>query len=144
MGDKSICRQYAQNCLAAQKNKEKLLNNKAKIQDVQFSIDNMFAQVKMSQAMGDVTGIIQKVNGIMNIAEIGKVAASLQTNLAKMGIVGEMVEDAMEDVGMEDDIDDPQVDGLLDEIEGKYDINKGTTKLKAQEEQQEQTDNFDD
>merc|ERR1711898_76576 len=108
------------------------------------SIDNMFAQVKMSQAMGDVTGIIQKVNGIMNIAEIGKVSASLQTNLAKMGIVGEMVEDAMDDVGDMDDIDDPQVDGLLDEIEGKYDVNKGTTKLQAQEQQEEQNDNFDD
>jgi len=109
--DKAICRQYAQNVMSSQKNKEKLLNNKAKIQDCQFSIDNMFAQVKMSQAMGDVTGIISKVNGIMNIAEIGKVSASLQTNLAKMGIVGEMVEDAMDDVG-ECDIDDPDVDGL--------------------------------
>merc|ERR1712170_64123 len=91
--NKNICRQYAQNVLAAQKNKEKLLNNKARIQDVQFSIDNMFAQAKMSQALGDVTGIMQKCNGIMNIQEISKVSASLQMNLEKMGIVTEMVDD---------------------------------------------------
>ena len=85
--DKSICRQYAQNLLMATKNKEKLLNNKAKIADVQFSIDDMFSQVKMGQAMGNVTGIIEKANKIMDPAQIGKVAASLQTNLAKVKLL---------------------------------------------------------
>ena len=62
-------------------------NNKAKIADVQFSIDDMFSQVKMGQAMGNVTGIIEKANKIMDPAQIGKVAASLQTNLAKVKLL---------------------------------------------------------
>merc|ERR1712050_206383 len=104
----------------------------------------MFAQVKMSGALGDVSGIMQKVNGLMNIAEIQKTAASLQTNMAKMGVVTEMVEDAMDDIGDAEEIEDEGVDALIDSIADKH-ANKqtGGTKLVAEEEAP-QKDNFDD
>ena len=41
----------------------------------------------MGQAMGSVTHIIEKANKIMDPAQIGKVAASLQTNLAKVKLL---------------------------------------------------------
>jgi len=92
--DKALLRTYANNVLSAQKNKEKILNNKAKVQDAQFGIDNMFANVKMAGALGDVNSVMTKVNGLMNIGEISKTAMNLQTNMAKMGITCELVEDA--------------------------------------------------
>ena len=76
----------------------------------------MFAQIKMSGALGDVSGIMSKVNGLMNIQEITQVVTNLQTNLAKMGVVSEMVEDAMGEVG---DIDDTYVDDLINGIADK-------------------------
>ena len=49
-----------------------------------------------------------KISSLTNIAEISSIANNLQTNLTKMGVVGEMVEDAM-DTMEEDTIGDDAV-----------------------------------
>lgn len=144
--DKALLRTYANNVLSAQKNKEKILNNKAKVQDAQFGIDNMFANVKMAGALGDVNSVMTKVNGLMNIGEISKTAMNLQTNMAKMGITCELVEDAQDDLDDQEDYgDNTNVDDLIDSIADKQNgnTNKQGTAL-VQEEEPQQKDNFDD
>jgi hypothetical protein len=84
---RALCKQYASNVLSAQNNRDRLLVNKTKIQDTQFTLDNMFAQVKMAGAMGDVSKIVGNVNKMMNISEITSTAASLQMNLAKVNFL---------------------------------------------------------
>ena len=123
--DKNIQRLYAKNVLMAQKQKDRFLINKTKIDDVKFSIDDMFAQVKMAKTLGDCSGIMKKVTGLTNIAEIGKIAGELNMNMAKMGVVTEMVGDAMDEVGDVDiDEDSPDVNALLDEVTDKVNPNK--------------------
>jgi hypothetical protein len=51
--------------------------------------------------MGDSSKIMGKISALTNIKEIAAITTNMQTNLAKLGIMGEMVEDAMGD--MDDD-----------------------------------------
>lgn len=60
--------------------------------------------------MGNCTAVIQKVSSLCNIQEIAAVSADLQKNLNKMGVVSELVEDAMESMDDQDgDMDDDVV-----------------------------------
>jgi len=143
--DKSLQQMYAKNVLAARKNKEKLMGQKIRIQDCQYGIDNMFANIKMGKTLGDTSAIMKKIGGMVNIQEISKTAAEMGMNLQKMGVLGEMVDDAMDDLGDADmDSDSPEVDGLLDDIQAKVDPNKYKTGEKLQAEEQENESNFDD
>ena len=142
--DKSLQQMYAKNVLAARKNKEKLLAQQTKIQDCQYGIDNMFTNIKMGKTLGDTSAIMKKIGGLVNIQEISKTAAEMGMNLQKMGVLGEMVDDAMDEQGDDDmDEDSPEVDGLLEEIQGKVDPNKYKTGQKLQAEEQNDA-NFDD
>jgi len=145
--DKSLQQMYAKNVLAARKNKEKLLQQKTRVQDCQYGIDNMFANIKMGKTLGDTSAIMKKIGGLVNIQEISKTATEMGMNLQKMGVLGEMVDDAMDDLGDADmDADSPEVDELLEGIQSKVDPNKYKTGQKLQGEQhEEQNDaNFDD
>lgn len=73
-----------------------------KLQDVQYSIDDIFSNIKLTKTMGNSSQVMSKIAGLTNITEINQIATNLQTNLTKMGVVGEMVEDAMDDLN--DDI----------------------------------------
>lgn len=65
----------------------------------------------MTKTMGDASKIMGKIASLTNVNEIAAIATNMQTNLTKMGVVGEMVEDAMEDLDT-DTVGDDQV-GLL-------------------------------
>lgn len=70
----------------------------------------MFAQIKMTKTMGNCSAVISKVNKMCNIQEIAHVGADLQKNLLKMGVVSELVEDAMEATDdMDGDLDEDEV-----------------------------------
>lgn len=48
--------------------------------------------------MGNASKIMGKVAGLTNINEIASIATNMQNNLTKLGVVAEMVDDAMEDM----------------------------------------------
>ena len=58
--------------------------------------------------MGNSSQVMAKISSLTNIAEISSIANNLQNNLTKMGVVGEMVEDAM-DVMDDDTVGDDAV-----------------------------------
>ena len=65
----------------------------------------------MTKTMGDASKIMGKISSLTNVNEIAAIATNMQNNLTKMGVVGEMVEDAMEDLD-NDTVGDDQVDRL--------------------------------
>ena len=110
---------------------------------MQYSIDDIFANIKLTKTMGDSSKIMAKVAGLTNIQEIASIANNLQTNLTKMGVVGEMVEDAMEDMNEDTVGDDAAVDRLLNEVQDKVDPEKIKAKGGVMQEEQKD-DNMDD
>ena len=91
-----------------------------------------------------------------NVQEIAQITAGLQVNLEKMGVVTELVDDAMDMMDdANDDLDEDvvlhlnpnyqEVNRILDEVEEKVkpNSNKGTA-LQNPAQQQQQQDGFDD
>lgn len=142
--DRSITRQYAKNLLMAQQIRDRIMVNKTRIEDVKFSIDEIFMNARMTSVMGDTSNLMKKVNGLCNVQEISQTMGELSTNLEKMGVITEMVGDAMDEVGDADiDEDSPDVNNLIDELEGKV-ASKNTAKGTALTNQQkENADEFD-
>ena len=131
--DKQVIRMYAKNCVQAQKTKEKHMMNKTKIQNVEYSMNQLITNMKMGKIMGSTTKIMQNINSLANIPEISKTINNVQTQMEKHGIINEMMEDAMEDVG-DDDIDiDERTKELIDNIQDKIDQKNPKKKVKVVE-----------
>lgn len=76
--------------------------------DVQYGIDDIFSNIKLTKTMGNSSQIMAKISSLTSVTEMAAIATNLQTNLTKMGVVGEMVEDAMETMD-EDTVGDDAV-----------------------------------
>ncbi|CAD8122579.1 unnamed protein product [Paramecium sonneborni] len=119
--DKFIKQTYAKQVIQCQKQKERNALNKGKIQNVMYGIDNMFANIKMAQAMGTISSVMKHINQLMNVKEIQATMQELQKDMMKMGIVQEQMDDAMEN--MNDDVDlgdmQQQADDLIYQMEAQ-------------------------
>ena len=116
---KNVLRMYAQNVVKARSARDKHKMNRTKVQSVEYSINQMVMNVKMTKVMGTAGQILGSVNKMMNIDEINENMMKMQVQFEKHGIVAEMMEDAMD---MDDDMDvdvDEDVDALLDEVQNK-------------------------
>ncbi len=118
--DRNTLKIYAQNVMKAQGNKDKQLIQKTKVQQVEFAMNEMMMNAKIAKTLGVATKMMAKVNGLANIPEIQKNVQNMQMQMEKMGIVGEMVDDAMDAVN-DDEVDlDDKAQQLLDEMEQKH------------------------
>ena len=106
-GDKFKKQMYARQVLQCNKLKQNQLINKGKIQGCQYALDQYFASVKIGQVVGQSAEILKALNQSMNIKEIQKEMGEMGRELEKMGIINEMVQDAM-------DIDDSSLDNDAD------------------------------
>ncbi|KAM3143780.1 hypothetical protein pb186bvf_004056 [Paramecium bursaria] len=140
--DKAIKQIYAKQVIQCNKNIERNMQNKGRIQNVQYSMDNMFANIKMAQAMGTISNVMKEINKCMNIKEISATMQELQKDMMKMGIIQEDMDDALNN--MNDDVDlgdmENQVDNLILDMEKQA---AGTQKnLPQQQMQQQQVQQF--
>ena len=130
--DRNVLKTYAQNVMRAQTVKEKHLKQKSRVQQVEFSVNEMMINIKMAKAMNMAAGMIGKINGLANIPEIAQNVQNMQMQMEKMGIVSEMVDDAMDAVN-DDEVDlDDKAQNLLDEMEAKHNPVKTKQKVPAQ------------
>ncbi len=121
---KQVIQMYAKNCVQAEKTKEKHMINKTKIQNVEYSMNQLLTNIKMGQIMGNSAEIMKDVHQLANVKEISQTINKVQMQMEKHGIINEMMEDAMEDVGdMDVDIDD-RAQQLIDDLQDKVGGNK--------------------
>ena len=136
--DRNALRIYAQNVMRAQASKDKQLVLKTRLQGVEFSANQLVIGAKMSKTMGDAGVLLGRVNALADVPGLSANVEQMQAQLAKIGIVGEMVDDALDEVGNEDvDIDD-KAQALLDALEAKH-----NPKLKKTQKNQ-QADDLDE
>ena len=138
--DRSTLRIFAKNLLLAKKGRDKNHVCKTQLQSVEMSVNHMIASVKMTKTVKEATGVMAKVNSLVKIPELTAAAAGLQMQLEKVGIVGEMVDEAMEDLN-ENVGEDEDVDAFLDSLTSPEQSKKPNTQ-KTQNDQQE--DNIDE
>ena len=136
--NKKVIKMYAKNAIQAQKTKEKHMVTKNKIKGVEYSLNQMIMNIKMTKVMGKATGVMKNINGLAKIPEISKTIMNVQMQMEKHGIINEMIEEGMEDLD-DDDIDvDDRVDELIDNIEDK--VHGKTKKQKNGEHKNEDFD----
>ena len=120
--NKNVLRVLAKNVLVAQKNKEKQMVSKTKLQSVEMNINQMVMAIKMGNVMGNAAKIAGYVNKMINIPELANTMAKMQEDFDKFGVVAEQMDDAMDnmDDNVESDVDvDKFIDRVADTIHGK-------------------------
>jgi len=120
--------------------KGRLLMNKAKIQGLIYSIQSMFANMRMTQVMAGTSDVLKQISGLMNIKEMNKTMQELQKSMMQFGLINEMVEDAMEN--MDGDADTDTNENELDDIIASVEKPIGT-KIVAQNQAEEHKDDND-
>jgi len=135
--DKAILRIYAGQVAQSRKMKGRLLMNKAKIQGLIYSIQSMFANMRMTQVMAGTSDVLKQISGLMNIKEMNKTMQELQKSMMQFGLINEMVEDAMEN--MDGDADTDTNENELDDIIASVEKPAGT-KIVAHNQAEEHKD----
>ncbi|EGR27355.1 snf7 family protein, putative, partial [Ichthyophthirius multifiliis] len=143
-GDKFIKQTYAKQVLQTQKQKERYLNNKAKVMSLQYSLDNFFAQIKFAQTMQQTGSIMKQINQCMNIKELAVGMADMQKEMLKMGLTEEMMNDAMEAADDNMELENEQeVDNIINQIEQQV-KQPGNKNINVQPQQQQSQEQLDD
>jgi len=142
--DKSIHTIYARQVAQCRKQKGRLLNNKAKVQGMIFSIESMFANIRMTKILGDTSAVVQQINGLMNVKEMTQTMKEIQKSMMQFGLMNEMVDDVMSNMDDDaDEMEDTELDKIIDSVqnpEKHKNINQGTN---AQHEQHNDLDDFE-
>jgi hypothetical protein len=112
--DKAILRVYAGQVASCRKMKGRMLMNKAKIQGLTYSMQSMFANMRMTHVLAGTNDVVKQISGLMNIKEMNKTMQELQKSMMQFGLINEMVEDAMSN--MDDDGDTLSNETELDQI----------------------------
>lgn len=93
--------------------------NKAKIKNLEYQIDNFMANAKMAQIMGATGKLMADVNKKINIAGTQAAMTKAQEEFMRMGMMQEMIDDALQSADV-DDIDiDEEAEKMLRDLELK-------------------------
>lgn len=122
---------YARQVLQCQKNIERYSVNKAKIKNLEYQIDSFMANAKMAQVMGATGNLMAQVNKQINIQGTQMAMNKAQEEFMKMGLMQEMIDDALSN----NDIDDVDIDEEAEKLLRDMEINaiKNTEKKKIEE-----------
>ncbi len=85
------------------------------MEGVKIQLANIATTQTLVETMKGVAGMLNKTSAAVNVNNIQNVIQDFNMQMEKQGVMGEMMEDAM-DIG-EDEIDDADADRLIDDIE---------------------------
>lgn len=122
---------FARQLLQCQKNMDRYSVNKAKIKNLEYQIDNFMANAKMAQVMGATGQLMAQVNKKINIAGTQAAMNKAQEEFMRMGMMQEMIDDALQSTDMDDMDIDEEAEKMLRDME----INavKATEKKRVEE-----------
>jgi len=116
--DKAILRIYAGQVAQCRKMKGRLLTNKAKIQGLIYTMQSMFANMRMTKVLSGTNDVIKQISGLMNVKEMNKTMQEIQKSMMQFGLINEMVEDAMENLDDDSsaDTNENELDAIIDSV----------------------------
>jgi len=129
-GDKEACTILAKEIIHSQKAIARIHVSIAQLKSVEYTVKNQAAMVKVSGAFEKSTQVMQAMQRLVKVSEVRENMMVLSKEMTKMGIMEEMMEDAME---MDDEeIDDEETQDQIDKV--LYEITAGALgKLPAAE-----------
>jgi len=116
--DKGILTIYAKQVAQTRRQKARLLNNKAKVQGLVFSLEQMFANMRMTKVLGDTSSLVKQINGLMNVKEMTQTMKDIQKSMMQFGLMNEMVDDVMSNMDEDgDELEDTELDKIIDSVQ---------------------------
>merc|ERR1719228_1144591 len=101
MGNKQAATVLAKQLINVRKQKTRTYNMNSKVQAAGSTAKAMGANVKLSQAMAETSKTMTNMNKLMNPQQVAKTMQDFDIANTKMGMTEEMMNDALDDIGIE-------------------------------------------
>ena len=117
--DAGPARILARELVAANRQKQRLHQSKAMLSSIQMQMKEQFATYKLSGTMQRSTVILKSVNSLVRLPELATSMQQFSRELMQAGVIEEMVSDAYEDMGLEDDALEEEADEEINRVLGE-------------------------
>ncbi|KAJ3193945.1 Charged multivesicular body protein 3, partial [Irineochytrium annulatum] len=116
--DVSSCKILAKELVRSRKQKDRIHTSKAQLNSLVMQLQQQLATAKMTGSLKSSTEVMKLVNGLVKLPQIHQVMQELSQEMMKSGIMGEMMDDAidaLDEDGIEEEAQE-EVDKVLFEI----------------------------
>lgn len=123
----------AKSLVGSKKAKTRIHTTKAQINSISLEIKQQIRMMKMSATLSKSTKVMESMNAMVNLQQVSATMQALSKEMAKAGIIEEMIEEAMP---VEEDIEDEadaEVLKVLEEVCGVLPESLKTTPVAKEE-----------
>ncbi|KAJ3331650.1 hypothetical protein HDU76_002608 [Blyttiomyces sp. JEL0837] len=116
--DMASCKLLAKEVVRSRKAKDRIHTSKAQLNSLGMQLQQQLAAAKVAGTLKKSTDIMKLVNNLIKLPEIHKTMQEMSMEMSKAGIIGEMMEDAIEGLdeeGIEEEAEE-EVEKVLSEL----------------------------
>merc|ERR1712168_1242448 len=113
-GDKAACRILAKEIVNSKKAVSRMYQSKAQLNSVMMNMKTQLATIRLTGAVEKSTVVMASMSKLIKLPELQKTMANMSREMEKMGIMDEMIEDAM--AALDDDDIEDAVDAEVDKV----------------------------
>lgn len=117
--DRDVCLILAKELIRSKKAKSRIHVAKSQINSISMIIQEQMATVKMAGSLQKSTEVMQSMQNLVSVKNISATMQDLSREMMKTGIIGEMMDDVIEEAIDEDPIDEEaqaEVDKIMSEL----------------------------
>lgn len=118
-GDRDVCLILAKELIRSKKAKSRIHVAKSQINSISMVIQEQMATVKMAGSLQKSTEVMKSMQNLISVKNISATMQDLSREMMKTGIIGEMMDEAIEEAIDEDPIDEEaqaEVDKIMSEL----------------------------
>ncbi|KCV72740.1 hypothetical protein H696_00319 [Fonticula alba] len=118
-GQIDSCRSLAKELVMSKNAKNRIIQSKAHLNSVSMQLTQQLSFIKVSGSLAQSAEIMQAMNSLMRVPELSMTMRSMSKEMAKAGIIEEMMDDAMESLDADPDFDEEvstEVEKILHEV----------------------------
>lgn len=118
-GDRDVLLILAKELIRSKKAKSRLHAAKSQINSISMIIQEQMATVKMAGSLQKSTEVMRSMQNLVSVANISSTMQELSREMMKTGIIGEMMDEAVEEAIDEEPIDEEaqaEVDKIMAEL----------------------------
>lgn len=117
--DKEVCLILAKELIRSKKAKSRIYAAKSQINSISMIIQEQMATVKMAGSLKQSTEVMRSMQNLISVQNISTTMQDLSREMMKTGIIGEMMDEAVEEAIDEEPIDEEaqaEVDKIMSEL----------------------------
>lgn len=128
--DRDVCFILAKELIRSKKAKSRIHAAKSQINSISMIIQEQMATVKMAGSLQKSTEVMKSMQNLVSVQNISATMQELSREMMKTGIIGEMMDDAIEEAIDEEPIDE-EAQAEVDKIMSELSIDTGAKLVNA-------------